>query len=278
MEKVLVYCANGYGERVIYSLDYNKYEVVGLVDNNEEIIGKNLYGHTVYSPKEVQELEYDYIIISVSEYAEAIKKDLVETYKVNKKQIVVYQSSEMDIAWEEERKVIVKKLAALIRERNVNGAMAEVGVYKGDFARIMNQCFPERKLFLFDTFEGFDSMRDIVKESDKEKFKDTCVEDVLSNMSNPQVCIIKKGYFPDTAHDVEEKFSLVSLDCDLYEPILAGLEFFYPKLVPGGYIIVHDFGMYHYIGVKKAVYEFCDKYQVPIVPILDRCLSVIISK
>ena len=278
MKKVLVYCANGYGERVIYSLNCDIYEVVGLVDKSKEIIGKSLYGYTVYSPKEIQELEYDYIIISVSEYAEAIITDLVGTYRVNSNKIVVYQPSERGIDYEEERNVMLKKLSALIRERNVYGAMAEVGVYKGDFARVMNRCFPERRLFLFDTFEGFDSTRDVVKESDREKFKDTCVEEVLSKMSNPQVCVVKKGYFPDTAYDIEEMFSLVSLDCDLYEPILAGLEFFYPRLAPGGYIIVHDFGMYHYTGVKKAVYEFCDKYHVPIVPILDRCLSVIISK
>src|SRR4051812_35726084 len=36
------------------------------------------------------------------------------------------------------------------------GSVAELGVYKGKFARFINQYFPQRSLFLFDTFEGFD--------------------------------------------------------------------------------------------------------------------------
>lgn len=70
----------------------------------------------------------------------------------------------------------------------------------------------------------------------------------------------------------------MSLDCDLYSSILAGLEFFYPRLVKGGYIFVHDFGSYHFEGVKKAVYEYCERQDTSIVPIVDRNLSIIISK
>ena len=43
------------------------------------------------------------------------------------------------------------------------GECAEAGVFEGDFAKWINQYFPDRKLYLFDTFEGFD-MRDIEKE------------------------------------------------------------------------------------------------------------------
>lgn len=43
MVKTLVYCASGYGERVAYSLDDEKYEIVGLVDSNPETWGKPLY-------------------------------------------------------------------------------------------------------------------------------------------------------------------------------------------------------------------------------------------
>ncbi|MDR3334041.1 MAG: TylF/MycF family methyltransferase [Treponema sp.] len=43
-----------------------------------------------------------------------------------------------------------------IRERNIEGAVAELGVFKGDFAKRLNIAFPDRKLYLFDTFDGFD--------------------------------------------------------------------------------------------------------------------------
>ncbi|MDR1267295.1 MAG: TylF/MycF family methyltransferase [Holosporales bacterium] len=36
------------------------------------------------------------------------------------------------------------------------GSVAEAGVAHGDFAFMINRCFPDRKLFLYDTFEGHD--------------------------------------------------------------------------------------------------------------------------
>lgn len=182
------------------------------------------------------------------------------------------------IHWEEERIVMLRKCIAMMKERDIRGDMAEVGVYTGEFSKLFNRYFPENKLYLFDTFTGFDSTRDEVNEVDENNFKDTSVEVVLGKMIRPENCIIRKGYFPDTAKDIDSKFSLVSLDCDLYKPILAGLEFFYPRLVKGGYIFIHDFGSYHYEEVKNAVYEYCNKHSIPLFPIVDRCLSVIISK
>src|SRR5215217_3679490 len=43
-----------------------------------------------------------------------------------------------------------------IKANNVPGNVAELGVFKGKFARFINQYFPDRSLYLFDTFEGFD--------------------------------------------------------------------------------------------------------------------------
>lgn len=144
----------------------------------------------------------------------------------------------LGIKWEEERIVMLRKCIALMEERGVKGDMAEVGVYTGEFCKLFNRYFPERKLYLFDTFEGFDSMRDEVNAVDIDNFKDTSVDIGLGKMKTPGNCIVRKGYFPDTVWDIEGEFSLVSLDCDLYKPILAGLEFFYPMLVLGGYIFV----------------------------------------
>jgi O-methyltransferase len=56
------------------------------------------------------------------------------------------------------------ELAALeIKKRGITGAVAELGVFRGDFAARINSVFPERKLYLFDTFAGFDE-RDIARE------------------------------------------------------------------------------------------------------------------
>ena len=91
-------------------------------------------------------------------------------------------------------------------------------------------------------------------------------------------CIIKKGYFPESAVGVDDRFCFVSIDADLYEPILSGLQFFYPKLESKGYIFVHDFNNDLYKGARKAVLEFCNANGINYLPIPDTCGTAIITK
>lgn len=171
-----------------------------------------------------------------------------------------------------------------IHSKNIKGSVAELGVFQGGFAKYINEVFPDRSLYLFDTFEGFRE-EDIAKEKNLGidykhiDFSKTNIDVVLGKMKNPKNCIIKKGFFPQTAVGLEnEVFCFVSLDADLYEPLLQGLNFFYPLLSPGGYIMVHDFNNDFYKGARKAVYEFCTKNKVAFVPIPDIGGSVVISK
>ena len=48
----------------------------------------------------------------------------------------------------------------------------------------------------------------------------------------------------------------VNLDMDLYKPTLEGLKFFWPKMVKGGIILIHDFFSTGYAGVNKAIEQF----------------------
>ncbi|WP_118949888.1 TylF/MycF/NovP-related O-methyltransferase [Taibaiella helva] len=170
-----------------------------------------------------------------------------------------------------------------IKERKVPGSIAEVGVFKGKFARYLNAYFPDRALYLFDTFEGFDN-RDKKKElgesysTANQDFSETSVQQVLAIMPHPGKCIIKKGYFPETADDVRDTFAFVSLDTDLYDPIYNGLVYFYPRLNAGGYIMVHDFNNEGYKGVRDAVVRFCAEQQIGYTPLPDKAGSVVIVK
>jgi len=170
-----------------------------------------------------------------------------------------------------------------IEKKNLEGSVAELGVYKGKFARYLNQYFPTRSLYLFDTFEGFDK-RDIVREKENQfssgdqDFSDTSVEAVLKRMPHPQNCKPVKGFFPESAKGIEDPFVFVSLDTDLYEPIYNGLGFFYPRLVSGGYIFVHDFNNEAYKGTREAVQKFCLEQKINFLPLPDLGGSVIIMK
>jgi len=278
MRKVLIYCCTGNAEHLTYLLNEEDYEVIGYTDSNPESWGKRLYNRVVYPPADIPDLDFDLVIISISTYAEAIKKELVNTYGVKEEKITVFQPIDKGVVLEEERIAMLRKCVAMLKEREIPGNMAEVGVYTGEFSKLFNRYFPEKKLYLFDTFEGFDPVRDQVNDCDLDNFKDTTIEAVLNKMAAPENCIVRKGYFPDTAEGIEDTFCLVSLDTDLYNPILAGLEYFYPRMEKGGYIFVHDFGSYHYEGVKAAVYKYCNEHGAAVVPIMDRCLSVIVAK
>jgi len=162
------------------------------------------------------------------------------------------------------------------------GNVAELGVYKADFAQYINQLFPKQKLYLFDTFEGFDQ-RNFNKEHlsiiDAD-FSKTSVDMVLKKMKYPDNCIIKKGFFPQTAIGLEsEEYIFVSIDADLYEPVYEGLKYFYPRLKKGGYIFVHDYNnISSYNGVKKAVKQYSKEHNITYFPLSDYIGSAIFMR
>jgi O-methyltransferase len=170
-----------------------------------------------------------------------------------------------------------------VRNKQLAGNVAELGVYKGKFARYINQYFSDRTFYLFDTFEGFNEA-DVSKDkkegfsSGEQSFSDTSVEAVMQQMPFPEKCKPHKGFFPASAKGVDDQFVFVSLDADLYDPLYAGLQFFYPKLVQGGYIFVHDFNNDNYKGARKAVETFCREQGINFFPLPDSGGSAVIMK
>lgn len=179
----------------------------------------------------------------------------------------------------------VEFLSREIYERGLDGDVAEVGVYQGEFAALINHFFPDKKIYLFDTFEGFDS-KDIQVDAEKgfdvedyHDFSGTSVDTVLSKMPYEENVVIKKGWFPDSAVGCEDrKFCFVSLDVDLYQPIYAALHWFYPRLVEGGYIMVDDYSTDRYKGVKEAVRVFAAEMGISYFVLPDVTGSVVIGK
>ena len=141
------------------------------------------------------------------------------------------------------------------RLENVPGAAAELGVYRGFFARCINQLLPERKLYLFDSFEGFGAEAQ-ASEAFQAAHRNTAVDKVLSIMPYPESITVKPGFFPASLDGLEERFCLVSLDVDFYTGTLGGLRYFWPRLEKGGYLLLHDWGSPKLPGVAKALADF----------------------
>lgn len=159
---------------------------------------------------------------------------------------------------------IIETIAKEIYKNHIEGCVCEVGVYRGDSARYINELFPDRRFFLFDSFEGFDTEEQQHEDQKgvynfKLDYSNTTEEIVMNKMMYPKQCIIKKGYFPKTAEGVNEKFAFVRLDVDLYESTKAGLDFFSKRMNMGGMILVHDCRNKNFDGASIALKEYCDK-------------------
>ena len=153
---------------------------------------------------------------------------------------------------------------------DVPGAAAELGVYKGFFARCINQLLPERKLYLFDSFEGFSEEAN-ASESFQAAHANTTIEKVLAILPYPEKVIVKPGFFPESLGGLEEQFCLVSLDVDFYQTTLDGLRYFWPRLEKGGYLLLHDWGSPKLPGVAKALQDFERENgcRIPAIPLCD---------
>lgn len=281
MDKYVIFGATSGG----YNL--SKYltdiEIIAYCDNDSSkwgVIGEL----PIIGPVDLEKYDYDYIVIGSSAVKE-ITAQLVNDLGIAKDKVIDFYHGETFDA----RVAALRSCAEEIKRKNIEGNTAELGVYKGDFAVHINKEFPEKTLYLFDTFEGF-APEDIEMELSKvkeikvqdgkieDKFIDTSVEFVLSRMQYRDKCVVKKGYFPESLEGLEDKYCFVSLDADLYLPILEGLKYFYPRLSKGGYIFIHDVDGFEYPGAKKAVHEYCDANDITVFYLNDKGGSAVVVK
>jgi O-methyltransferase len=165
-----------------------------------------------------------------------------------------------------------------------DGSIAELGVYKGQCSSVLSYYAEKfgRKMYLADTFQGFaenqfESDMGIEKQS---AFKDTSLDDARLVVGEYPGNRWVVGLFPDSITDEmrDDNFSFVSIDCDLYEPIKAGLEFFWPRLLRNGTIFIHDYSSGHWPGATRAVDEFCERHSLSGTLLPDKCGSFILVR
>lgn len=143
------------------------------------------------------------------------------------------------------------------------GKFAEVGVYQGVTAKLISSVKGDRELHLFDTFEGLPA--DSEKDAGVHRAAQyACsLESVKSYLAGCEQVYFHKGIFPESTRDLDEgQYAFVHFDVDLYEGTLACLEYFYPRMTPGGVMISHDYGML--AGVQRAFEEFMADKPEPI--------------
>ena len=188
-----------------------------------------------------------------------------------------------------ERIVALINAVKYVERYNIPGSFVECGVWKGGSAMVMAETLKalhscERELMLYDTFKGmneptnndksYDNKPAIEQLQAEDSFKQnsliwcySTLEEVKTNLrkvSYPEEKIIYiEGKVEETLpKKTPDKIALLRLDTDWYESTKVELEYLFPKLVPGGVIIIDDYG--HWKGCKKAVDEYLEDNNIPL--------------
>ena len=283
MKKVAIFGAGGYGEKIWAFLQGNEeYEIVCFFDNDEKKQGHTFCGFRIVKPQDYNTVSSDIIVIAIGDYVDrmSVYRQLESMGIPISKLQMPYELIGIAHALDYPRGIAhalgnsrvqwLRAFANWSYAEGITGNTAEVGVFRGDFAGYMNEYFYDRMIYLFDPFDIADFHSDdldsepMLSEFFKEKlhnFANCSVEVVMSKMAHPEKCIIKQGWFPESAEGIDDVFCFVNLDADLYRPTLEALRFFWDKITPGGGILVHDYfynnnSKIRFPGVKQAVDDF----------------------
>ena len=222
-----------------------------------------------------------------------IKKD-VYPIDINNNFIEEYKMIEAYTATSIERVYALKSAITYIIKNKIKGDFVECGVWKGGSCMLMaktlvNEGEKERKIWMYDTFDGMteptdddceietnvsgsDLLKNTPKNTDKfNMWAYAPLEMVKKNMKKtmfPEECIhFIEGKVENTLSKVKpQNIALLRLDTDWYESTKCELEQLYPLLSIGGVLIVDDYG--HFSGAKKAVDEYFSKTNVK--PLMNR--------
>ena len=174
-----------------------------------------------------------------------------------------------------------------LSQNEIQGDFVECGVWRGGSmaaaARtLLSNGDSNRALWLYDTFDGMSEPTDedidflgqsaevLLDQQDRDDAKSiwcySPLEQVKSAMANTGYPSDKVRFVEGKVEDtlpvhVPERISLLRLDTDWYESTRCELEYLFPKLVPGGVLIVDDYG--HWEGCRRAVDEYFEENKIP---------------
>lgn len=154
------------------------------------------------------------------------------------------------------------------------GTIAECGVYLGSTLlgmanELQRLGAADWHIIGFDSFAGFpepaaqDALPDGTYHARTRRgvFNDASYEGLsrrIKALGFVDRITLVKGYFENTLAAWPREYSLVHLDCDLYDSYRTCMAFFYPRLRPGGFMVFdeYDFSAGVYPGAQRAIDEF----------------------
>jgi hypothetical protein len=171
-----------------------------------------------------------------------------------------------------------------VLDEDVPGDLVECGVWRGGAAFLMADLLelrhePDRKVWLFDSFEGLPPPQEIdgaraaayAADVDNPQYHDNCraaldeVRASAARLGLERRTEIVQGWFDATLPEARRRIgpiALLRLDCDWYEPVRLCLDLLYDQVSPGGTIVIDDY--YTYDGCALAVHGFLASRALPL--------------
>lgn len=180
-----------------------------------------------------------------------------------------YQRLSPGNAFSQDRKWTLREYVRL--SNRLTGDLAECGCFQGATAYFMAQASASGTLCLFDSFEGI-SRPGAGDNADDDQImpwaegdlsaSESVVRHTLESFTNVEYF---KGWIPTRFAEVSHRrFRVVHIDVDLYQPTRDSIEFFYPRLVTGGTIVMDDYGLMTCPGARRAADEFARAHGIDI--------------
>ena len=151
-------------------------------------------------------------------------------------------------------------LQCIKETERLEGDIIELGSYKGGnaimIAKFLKQIGSKKKVYACDTFEGIPNDDEFVgNPKGQGMYSDSNFDFVLKQIKKYKVndkIFLLKGLFSDTLNDLNyKKFSLVLIDCNIYDSAKFAINFVYPKLVNDGILISYCYGIQKGSGDKS---------------------------
>ena len=280
MKTVLLFGAGQVGAMVSRLLG-GEYRALAFADNFPGKWGTRLAGLPVLAPEEALQQKPDCVCLCVLDEERASQM----TAQLRKLGFTGELLRPDALRRFDARAAVMRLLAEQITEEGIPGDTAELGVFRGEFAALISAALPDRTLHLFDSFEGFSAQDVAIEQAEglsrarEGDFADTARAVVEERLPHPERARFHVGWFPETfAPCMDCRFSLVSVDADLYAPTAAALPLFWDRLSPGGALLIHDVNSTQFSGAGKAVREFCRERRLLPLPVPDLHGSVILRK
>lgn len=171
---------------------------------------------------------------------------------------------------------LLYELVKKVNRCQIPGDIVECGVWNGGSAAVMgaadmDDCFQRelRTVWLFDSFQGLPPPGEKDGDLEKQSYftgwntgNIILVQEVFEKIRYPRERVkIIPGWFDETiSREPIKHVAILHIDADWYESVKVVLQVLYSRVVPGGFVVLDDYGLWP--GCRHAVLDFFAEHQI----------------